>query len=294
MKRVLSVLALTALLCGTPVMAKSSAEVRAGAVESAKAAVHDKQLEVVKEAVEAVLLTQKVLEDLDKKDTEAAKKGLEKAIGKLEVVLAHENAPVLLPIDSTMTATEYLGDLGSVEETLDSVKKLLAVGKVQEARRLLDTLQSEIDIVTLNLPLVSYPQALKLAAKYLADGKMEEAGDILEMALRTLVRDEIVIPLPPLKAEALIEAARKSAKFDKKQALKHLEAAREELKIAKALGYTSASDTTYKALDEEIERVEKEIKGKNEAGKLFEKLIGKLKDFKEKSVKKIHTEKSEK
>ncbi len=168
------------------------------------------------------------------------------------------------------------------------------IGKVQKARRLLDTLQSEIDIVTVNLPLVSYPQALKLAAKYINEGKTKEAHEVLEMALSTLVQNEIVIPLPILKAQALIEAASKIAKSDRTQALKHLEAAREELKIAKALGYTSGSDTTYKALDEAIEKIEKEVKGPNKAEKLFEDLMMQLKEFKEKAIKSVNSKKSEK
>ena len=294
MKKVLISLAAAALLAGTSLSAATSEQVGAQAVKKAEKRAHDDQQTVVKEAVEAVALTQKVLADLDKKNIEAAKADLEKAIGKLEVVLAHKNAPALLPIDSAITATEYVGDLKSIRQTLDAVKKLLVVDKVQEARRLLDTLQSEIDIVTVNLPLISYPQALKLAAKYLNEGKAKEAQDVLSMALGTLVQNEIVIPLPLLKAQALIEAASKINKSDKKQALEHLEAARMELKIAEALGYTSSSDTSYKMLDEAIEKVEKEIKGPNKAEKLFEELMSKLKEFKEKALKSIDTKKSEK
>lgn len=294
MKRMVISLAVAALLCAPAAMAKTSAEVSAGAVKSAKSAEENRKVEVVQEAVDAVLLTQNVLAAIDKNDLVTAKKELEKAIGKLEVVLAHKDAPALLPIDSSIVAVEYAGDLDSIKATLKLVKELLNDNRVQEARRLLGTLQSEIDVITVNLPLVSYPQALKLAAKYLHDGKTKEAKDVLEMALGTVVRNEVVIPLPLLKAEALVTAAEKVAKSDKAQALKHLEAARNELKIAEALGYTSASDTTYKMLDEAISSVEKEIKGKNEAEKLFEELMTKLKEFKEKAMKTLHEKRGEK
>ncbi|NPA29029.1 MAG: YfdX family protein [Epsilonproteobacteria bacterium] len=294
MKKVLVSLAAAAWLCGTTLSAATSAQVSAEAVKHAKHDAKDQQVKVVQEAVEAVMLTQKVLLDLDKKDTKAAKADLEKAIGKLEVVLAHKNAPALLPIDSVTTATEYVGDAKSVKKALDMVEDLLDSGKVQEARRLLNTLQSEIDVITVSLPLISYPQALKLAAKYLADNKVKEAQDVLEMALGTLVQNEIIIPLPILKAQALIDAASKIAKSDKAQALKHLEAARAELKVAQALGYTSSSDTTYKMLDEAIEKIEKEVKGPNKAEKLFEDLMNKLKEFKAKALKSIDSQKSEK
>lgn len=291
MKRVLiSLVAATALLSSS-MMAKTSSEVKQNAIRQAEAKANNQKVQVIKEAARAVVLTQMVLADLQKKDISKAKKDLEKAIGKLEVILADKNAPLLLPISSTVTATEYSGTLKSIKANIKLVKSLIKNGKIQEARRLLNTLQSEIDIVTINLPLASYPQALKLAAKYLNENKIQEAKDVLEMALNTLVESEVVIPLPILEAQALIDAASKIAKKDKTQALKHLEAARKELKIAEALGYTSESDTTYKMLDESIQKVEKEIRGKNRAEKLFEELINKLKEFKEKAVKSIESKK---
>ncbi len=297
MKKLFALMTTMVLLLGTGVvnvMADTPAEVSAGAVKHAKSVAEKKQQQVVKEAVDALFLTHKVLDDLDKKDQKSAIKDLEKAIGKLEVVLAAKNAPALLPIDSSVVAVEYAGDLKSIEKSVKQVKRLLDDGRVQEARRLLDTLQSEIDIITVNLPLVSYPQALKLAAKYLHQNKADEARDVLEMALNTLVRNDIVIPLPLLKAEALIAQAKKIAKTHKDQALKHLDAARNELQVAEALGYTSTSDTTYKALDDSIASVEKEIKGKNKAEKLFDELIAKLKEFKEKAIKSLNEKREEK
>ncbi len=291
MRKVILSVVTAALLGSAGLMAETSANVTSKAVKSAKAEAESGKLKVIDEAVSAVLLTQNVLDALEKNDIEKAKSELEKAIGKLEIVLAHKSAPALLPIDSVITATEYIGDLKSVKDALSTVKKLLATGKVQEARRVLDTLQSEIDIVTVSLPLVSYPQALRLSARYLNEGKTKEARDVLQMALDTLVRSETVIPLPLLKAQALIEAAEKAAKSDKKQALKHLDAAKKELKIAEALGYTSGSDTTYKMLDDAIEAVEKEIRGKNRAEKLFEELMNKLKEFKEKALKTVESKK---
>ncbi|NPA24691.1 MAG: YfdX family protein [Deltaproteobacteria bacterium] len=288
MKKVMIVFTMVVMLLTavTPaVWAETSAQVSSQAVKNAKVAACDQQTAVIKEAVDALLLTHQVLADLDKKDSDLAVKDLEKAIGKLEVVLADKKAPAMLPIDSSVVAVEYLGDLKSIRENLALVRKYLKDGEIQAARRLLDKLRSEIDVVTVSLPLISYPQALKLAARYLHEEKVDEARDILEMALNTLVRDEIIIPVPLLKAEALVEEARKVAKKDKEQALKHLDAARNELKLAEALGYASSSDTTYKMLDDAVSSVEKEIKGKNRAEKLFASLKEKLKEFKAKAIK---------
>ncbi len=189
-------------------------------------------------------------------------------IGKLEVILAKKDAPMMLPIDSSISAYEFTADISTIKSGIKTVEELLEDGKIQEARTLLNTFQSEIDIVTVNLPLASYPKALKLAASYLHDGKMEEAKDVLEMALTTLVQTKVIIPIPLVTAEALIADAQKIAKKDKKQALKHLDMAKTELKKAELLGYTSESDVTYKALEHAIE-VEKEIKGKKQGGKTF-------------------------
>ena len=296
MKRFICFVLSTALVLGLTagnVMAETSAKVSSDAIANAKKEAKSGLSKVVQEAVDALVLTHKVLDKLGKKDTAAALKDLEKAIGKLEVVLANQKAPALLPIDSSIVAVEYAGDLDSIHDNMKEVKKLIKEGHIQEARRLLDTIQSEIDIITVNLPLVSYPQALKLAAKYLHENKTDEAKDVLEMALNTLVRTEIIIPIPLLKAEALIDEAKKSAKKDKEQALKHLDAARTQLKLAEALGYTSSSDTSYKNLDDAISSIEKEIKGKNKAEKLFDELKAKLYEFKERAVKSFSSQTGE-
>ncbi len=282
MKKVILSMTVAALLCGTPLMAKSSAEVSQNALSNAKVQAKDKQVHVVKEAVNALVLTQKVLVDLDKNDTKSAIKDLEDAIGKLEVILAAEKAPKLLPVSTSVTAVEYIGDAKEIKKNLDLVESLLDEGKVQKARKLLYTLQSEIDIISVNLPVSSYPDALKLAAKYLHDDKVEQAKTVLVTALNTMVEDIVVIPIPVLKADALIVAASKIAKTEKEQALKHLAQAQVELEKAKLLGYTSKSDVTYKSLKNAIQKAEKEIKGKNKAEKLFEELINKIKSFKEK------------
>ncbi len=280
-KLMLSVVA-TALLYTTVLSAKTSAEVSQNALSNAKIEAKDKQAHIVKEALNAVVLTQKVLVDLDKNDTKSAIKDLEDAIGKLEVILAAEKAPKFLPINTSIRAVEYLGDAKEIKKNLDLVDSLLGDDKVQEARKLLNTLQSEIDIISVNLPVSSYPDALKLAAKYLHDNKIEQAKTVLVTALNTMVEDIVIVPIPVLKADALIVAASKIATDDKEQALKHLEQAQVELEKAKLLGYTSKSDVTYKALKKAIEKTEKEIKGKNKAEKLFEELINKIKSFKEK------------
>ncbi len=270
----------------------TSKEVNKQTVAQATQDAKSHQVKLLKESVEALMLTQKTLVDLAKNQKDLAIKDLESAIGKLEVVLASKNVPKLLPVQSSVVAYEYAGDIKTLLKAINDVKVLIAANKLQDARVLLDTLRSELVISTVSIPLATYPDALKLAAKYLHEGKTKEAIAVLDAALNTLVETQVVLPLPILKAEGLIKAASLIAKTDKEQALKHLEQAKKELVIAQTLGYVSTSSTTYKMLKESIEKVEKEIKGKNKAEKLFEELINKIKEFKEKAIK--HTNSQEK
>lgn len=263
---------------------KSSAQVSKESVIQAKKDAKNLEVSLIKEAVQSLTLTQKVLIDISKKDIKSAIKDLEDAIGKLEVILASKKAPKLLPVDNKIFAIEYVGDINTLKKAIEKVKTLVNEGKLQDARVLLNTLQSQINVITTYIPLATYPDALKLAAKYLHENKINEAATVLDTALNTLVQEETIIPIPIVKAEALINAASKVAKKDKKQALAHLDVAKKELELAKALGYVSKSDTTYKNLNDAIEAIEKEIKGKNKAEKLFEDLLKKIKDFKEKIV----------
>ncbi len=265
----------------------STKAVSASAVTKAKKAAKAKssEVKVVKEAVESVKLVSEVLAALDANQKDKAIKLLEKAIGKIEVVLSNPKAPALIPIDSKVIVQKFVGTAYDVQNAVITSIALLEKQRVQDARRIVTALVDEIDLITVNLPLATYPIALKEAAKYLHANKVDEAKRVLAETLHTFVNVTVVTPIGILEAETLIEAASKIAKTDKKLALSHLEQAKAALKRAEALGYTSRSDVTYKMLNEAIEKVEKEIKGENKPAKLFKELMEKLKDFKEKALK---------
>ncbi|WP_281951787.1 YfdX family protein [Nitrosophilus kaiyonis] len=288
-KFLISIATATLLVNGAFASVASKAESNK-AISQAKTKVkkEQKELKIVQEAVDAVTLTNKVLAELEKGNKDQAIKYLEDAIGKLEVVLSTPNAPALIPINSSIEVVDFPGTLQDIKTAIISVKALLKENRIQEARRILDTLRSEIVFKVINLPLASYPAALKLAAKFLHENRVDEAKIVLNQALTTFVEVDVITPIPLLQAIHLVEVAKDAAKKDKKKALDMLAEAKKDIKRAEALGYTSDSDTTYKMLNELIEKVEKEIKGKNEAQKLFEELLEKLKEFKEKAVKKIN------
>jgi len=249
-------------------------------VETTKA--KNSQVKLVKEALSSLELTHKALINLNNNKIDKAKKNIELSLGKLDSILALKNSPKFLPIENQMVVKNFVGTADDVEKVLDTVKKLLSDGKVQEAGELLITLQSEIDVTVVSLPLVSYPDALKLANKYLLENKKEEAKKVLTLALNSFAQENHVVPIPLVNTVELVKVASTVAKENKDLALKYLTSAHDELKKAEKLGYISSSTTTYKALHKLIDGVEKEVKGPNKAEKLFKELTESLKEFKSK------------
>ena len=241
-------------------------------------------LKLIKEAIKAIAYTDKAYKDLEKKDKDKALKYLKEAIGELTIILNSPNAPYLLPVDSRVEAIEYVGDTANIAKQISSAKVALAKKNLPLAREILNSLRSEIDITTTNIPLATYPDAIKLAVKYLNENKVNEAKDVIAMALNTLVTTQTIIPIPLIKAGALIEEASKVAEKDKIQAVRYLEEAKQQLKIAELLGYSSKSDTTYKMLKDAIDEIESKLNRNKETHSLFEELKKKLKEFKEKAV----------
>ena len=271
----------------------SSKEVSTQSTTTAISDAKSHQVELVKEALKSLELSAKALEDLNKNKTDEAKKDIELALGKLEAILSVKDTPKLLPIETQMVIKNFIGTADDVKKAVAEVKTLLNLNKVQEAGELLSSLQSEIDVNIVSLPLASYPDALKLASKYLIDGNPEKAKAILKVALSTFAQEEQIVPIPLINSMELVAIASKIAKEDKEQALKHLTMASDKLNKAEALGYISKSTTTYKILHEMITNTEKEIKGPNKAEKLFHELSEKLKEFKAKILSTKETNKAE-
>ncbi|OQX49912.1 MAG: hypothetical protein B5M46_02855 [Epsilonproteobacteria bacterium 4484_20] len=91
-------------------------------------------------------------------------------------------------------------------------------------------------------------------------------------AMNSLVLVKVIIPTPLLAAQDLITEASRMDKQKKEEVGKLLSIAKEELKRAELLGYVSRHEADYKLLNDDIEKIEKEIKGKNAVEKLYETL----------------------
>ncbi len=289
MKRILTSIALAGLLVtgAFATDAKTNQVNKNAVINAEKKAQQNNQL--ITEAIDAIRNTQDALIYLNGKEAKKAKESLKKAIADLSDVLNRPNPPYLLPVDLNIEAYQFAGNIDTIKKAVYEAKILVEENKLPEAREILNNLRDEIDIKTTNLPLATYPAALNLAIKYINEGKIKNAKDVLNMALSTLVQINTIIPIPLIKAQALITQASKIVKKDSKQALKYLDEAKHQLILAEALGYTSKSATTYKMLKKSIEHIENEIKAHHKTGGLFEKLIEKIKEFKEKAI--THTTK---
>ncbi|VTN01055.1 YfdX protein [Raoultella planticola] len=115
----------------------------------------------------------------------------------------------------------------SVKKAVKLSRELLGDGEVQKARPIVANLASEIVIQTDNLPMATYPAAIKSAARLIDSGKIDNAKAELARALNTLVVTSVAFPLPVLRAEAAMAKAEKLAETDRRDAKQN-----EELSLA--------------------------------------------------------------
>ena len=297
MKKIIISSLVATLLIGTNLMAKDTNSTKSinesnmtkvnttNLQKETKKANEDKS-ELVAEAIESLKFTQKAFIALNNQNAKLAQESIEKALGKLETILALKDTPKVLTIDTHVVVKKFIGGSKEVKKSVELLKKLVNQNKIQEARVMIQALQSEIDTTLINLPLASYPNALKLAGKYIHEKKLKNAKEVLGMALDTFVQEVIVVPIPLLNANNLLtlsqQIAKKGEKKDKELALKYLDEAKEQLEMARELGYLSESTVTYKLLQDSIDGVKKEIGGENKPTELFNSLQKSLSEFKNK------------
>jgi len=230
--------------------------------------------QLLQQATAAVRESQNALMALDEKKSEEAIAALERAIGKLEVILARDPELMLAPSDVSAVTYDVLASIEAVREARDQAEEALDAGRVQKARRLIRNLASETVISTTNIPLATYPDAIRRAVRLVDEEKMEEAKAVLQTALNTLVITDVIIPLPVVATENLLEVAEGLAenadrsKEENKRLAVLLEDARTELEFAQALGYGSRED--FSNLFEQLDEIEKKTEGGKSGSGFFD------------------------
>ncbi len=237
----------------------------------------------IKAALEVLAETRKAVEYIQKDDIKKAEEELAKIVGQLEILVAKDPKLALIPVDVQYETRDLVADIDAVYTITEAAQKAMDDGYYQVARRMLNDLASEIVIKTYNLPLATYPDAMKLAVSLLDKGKKDEALAVLVQALNTLVIVEKAIPLPVLRAEEYIKAAALVMEGEEKDkieiAVNLLDNADYQLKLAEALGY-GKRDKEYKELSDAIEALKKAIQEKQETKGMFDDLKKKIENFK--------------
>ncbi|WP_029521590.1 YfdX family protein [Persephonella sp. IF05-L8] len=222
------------------------------------------------------LLTHDKIEEAKK-----ALKALKERVDKLEK--QYQGKMVRLPIDVIVNEVVGITDIEQAKKLAEEVKKAVKNNDFVKARILLNALRSEIVIETVYLPIGLYKQAIDLAYKFLEEGKVKNAISQLQVAMNTIEIDTTIIPEPIAIASLLVEDASKRFKDNPEQALKLLEEAKKQIKLAKVLGYVR-NDKDIEPLIKQIEKLEKEVKAKTGTKEKFKSLFESIEKFKESST----------
>lgn len=228
---------------------------------------------VIKETKNAILL-------INKGRNNEAMGSIERAVGKIDVLLARYPNQALLPIDFYIDVVNTAPlSLDRIKEIANQAQKAVKNTDYPEARYLLDALQSEISIEIYCLPLGIYPIALKKAASLLAQRANQESRRLLQEALDSLVVVDQTLPIPMIGARTLLAIAEERYQDNKAIASKLLEMARFELERARELGYISKSDADYSALNDTIKDIQKQMDSNNRNPSMFSSLKNRMEAF---------------
>jgi len=242
-------------------------------------ATNEAQSSLDQDAVAALEETRKAITAIEQGKTQDALQALERATGKLDILLARYPDLALVPLSIQVTVIDLAPlDFDAVAEIRAAAKVAVDVDDFPTGRALLHNLTSEIRTSAVNLPLETYPDAMKEAARLLHQGQPDEARTELKLALSTLVVTEQSRPIPLIFALANLAAATAIAEQDQDNTLKLLKEARTQLKLAKELGYASG-DPEYKELERAIRDIERQIRAKEKTERPFAKLREKFSSF---------------
>jgi len=241
-----------------------------------------KRQQLIDEAITAVDETKKALSLLDKQETTKALETLAGVTGKLEVLVARDPGLALAPVEVKTVMHDLFAGPGTLMGIIEDAESALKHGEVQKARHLLSGLASEVLVQTINLPLGTYPQAIKAVVPLLDEGKVNDAEAALQAVLDSLVVTNVTIPLPIVRAQALFKEAEALMEqterndADNQHLLDMLSEARNQIEMAELLGYGHRKEE-FKGLYDHLKELKKQASA-GKAGKgLFEEMTASFK-----------------
>ncbi len=236
----------------------------------------DRREQVIDEAAEALEATDAALEALRAGDSDAALESLALATGKLDLVVARHPLLALAPIDVRVRTYDLYATKSEIESARKRAVGLLEKGRLQDARLLIEGLRSEIEVEVVNLPLATYPDAIKAIAPLIDEGETEAAARALRTALNTVVVTRHVHPLPVLRAEQMLGRAEGLAENAERtddqsaELTRLIDGARTELELAEALGYGEKKD--FERFYEQLDQITTKTSGGKSGTGFFDKL----------------------
>jgi YfdX protein len=232
------------------------------------------------DAVAAIAETRNALAAIAANQPSEALSAIERATGKVNVLLARNPAAAIIPVSYEVEIVDTApDDIKEIQNISRAAEAAFSAKDYPAARVLLDSLTSEIRTRTYNLPLARYPVALTEAAHLLDQQKTQEAGAVLLTALNTLVIVDRIIPLPLVAAQEAVDAAQSIKDKDKDAASMLLDMAKLELQKGRELGYYTASDPQFTALNQAISDLQTQLKGGRDTTSVFSALKEKLAAF---------------
>ncbi len=239
------------------------------------------QTHIIKEALETLNQTNEAITDLQSGDVKKAETVLKTAIKNTGILLKKYPTADLVPVDIKMDVQDLITTLPQINRTVKLAKQQMSKGSYQEASQLLNTVKSELDFNTINLPLGTYPDGLNLSLDFINKNKPKQAKQVLFDLLNSLVVNQTVLPLPVLRAQVMLAESQNlhNKKEDKSKVINLLENADYQLKLAQAIGYGNF-DQEYTEISKDINNVKTSVKNGKVAPGIFSRLIKRTENFK--------------
>src|SRR6202030_2676562 len=205
-------------------------QARPGVEKERKKAEDEAGRNLDQDAMAAISETQKAIDAIASDKSSQALEAIERATGKINVLLARNPATALIPVSVQVEIIDAAPhDVKAVKQLADQASAAVAIKDYPAARVVLYALTSEIHVRTYNLPLATYPDALKDAARLLDQKKNEDAGAVLLTALNTVLAVDRVTPLPLVLAREALNAAQAQSQKDKAAAQTLVQTAKNDI-----------------------------------------------------------------
>jgi len=294
---------LLAALTATSCLSLSVLSSQTGATESPAQNRHSSSAEAAEEAVryeveqqrqsleqeakktldqDAVLIveeTRNTIRAIESNNNAYAAEAIRQAMERVQALLTRNPATAQIAVDVNVEICDRAPtDSASIIEIAQDASRSFDDKDFPTARVLLHSLMSEIRLRKYSLPLATFPEALRRAARLIDESKYQSARAVLLTALKTFVISDRIIPIPLLTARYAINIAEAERQENDAAAQKFLEIARNELGRARNLGY-AGNNPEYMSLRDQISELEKQLTDKKDVSAAFGKLAKKIAEF---------------